>query len=692
MVSQPRVTPVSKKPLARFYERVPDELLLRVCFFVSEDAQSLLALDRVCRRFNSICAEQLLWYGAFCHRFPRWSNGIAYSSLPGHQWRSHLRKELAMRNRWREFGHRVTEQLTQQNREQEQSHCSDAEISDFGMATLFGVDMDYDNVDEHLDDVDPTSAFSAVLQDIASMNSSSLLESNNGTGNQANAAGEADVSASTAAEQETHSEEASPVIDDAAAVEEEDAGNGEVVWHSMESIEMSHQLLNHPSEHTASGAKADPVKQYLCLARLRPEGEFQPTLTDFLVFDYLTEESGIVACGSYTTSPNEYEVLIWSFPDWHLVQRIPLHDVVEDEKETLLEVSWAARVLVTVVSEGNVWKRVRIYDFAAQPMVLLRDVSVEHLWFMGQVVCALPTSLNRVRDASLRTWRDQLEVLVTGISLQGNMASLLRYDYHADKLLFFTLGDGLSSFLHFDPRYPELVTTTQDEGVFCLWSARDGAPIMRVALPPGHVPDIVCITDALLDVSYGGVLSRLVVLTEPAIAHADLERDACVYTLSTTSSTSKSRFVSQVLVTGDVQTPVKVASSRGAKLLAIDPKQPMLGNEHEFYEFLEIRRQVYAQTQQEQTEMSVRGDLLFRWAHGRHRLSQVHPRGSIIFGDDVYGNMFALDLEDGEMLFHVPCDRNSNIMVVGNDMVMLSESSLTRLAVDQCDSLQTLEL
>ncbi|RUS15885.1 hypothetical protein BC937DRAFT_91860 [Endogone sp. FLAS-F59071] len=61
-------------------DTLPDEVLLRILFYLANDPKTLLSLARISRRFHRLCEEPKLWYIAFVTTHPQLSQGINYTT------------------------------------------------------------------------------------------------------------------------------------------------------------------------------------------------------------------------------------------------------------------------------------------------------------------------------------------------------------------------------------------------------------------------------------------------------------------------------------------------------------------------------------------------------------------------------------------------------------------------------------
>ncbi|RKP23562.1 hypothetical protein SYNPS1DRAFT_24380, partial [Syncephalis pseudoplumigaleata] len=580
---------------------------------------------------------QKLWFYAYQHRFSQWRNGLWYGALPMFSWREHLRQELAIRGRWREFGRRVEAQLEVQRKARKERLmrilANRTAIHDHTGTT--------DDAAPPMDDVFLDGALAEQLDD----------------------------------------------MDD-----------------SMEEFELDMSYL----EDVDGNIKCDPVRQYLCYIKdvAGEDSAFQPRLTDFLVFDYESEKSGIVACGGYTRSELDYEVLVWSFPSWQLAARIPFLQPDNAElREELLELSWTARILVTAIKSNSAvedtWQSICLYDLTEMPMRRIDAFEMAGPKFSPWVVCALPTSLERTKGNDPVRWQASLQVVMVGIesNIEQPRACILYYDYQKppeSRLNTMTLGNEAAYYVHFDPHYPAYVVSTHYMGIVCLWSAQDGSPLARICLPPNYCPDVVRLTGALYDTAYGGILSRLVVSTTPQFIDAAASNHILIYNLSHDPAdhgftTRVPPVAAEAADPRDNERPIIVANTH--KLQLCPPGPTLAINEHHVqYEYAQQLQAIYQAAEEQQPLHRIQGSLIRILESRINRPSQMQPRGSLLFTEDIYGNTYGLDLEDNEILYKIPCGTNNNMMLVGDDIILLNRYSLSRLAVEHCPTVETLEL
>ncbi|KAI9594180.1 hypothetical protein BDF19DRAFT_446197 [Syncephalis fuscata] len=627
-------------------------------FTIKHQMSTLLALDRTCQRFHRICAEQKLWFHAYQNRFSRWSNGLWYGALPKFSWRDQLRQELTTRGRWKEFGRRINTQLEvyRKARKDRLNRILAARIQQNPVIT-------------------------------------EALVPNAG-------ADEAAIAILTEPE----------VISDTIGAQDEPF--------SMEDMEVEDDIDDTDSESDIqcslefNDPQQDPIRQYLCYIRDLPSDsiEFQPRLTDFLVFDYETEKSGIVACGGYTSSATNYEVLVWSFPSWQMAARIPFNQtLVSNSREELLELSWTARILVTAVKEDEIesdrWTKICIYGLTGTSMHQIDTFEMPGFRFSAWVVCALPTSLERTQGAMPIRWQDSLQVVIVGIEAGNQLFRpfIFYYNYQKpadNRLKIIMLSNEITYYIHFDPRYPNYVVTTHVNGIFCIWSAQDGTPIARISLPPGNGADIVRLTGTLYDATYSGILSRLIVTTVPIVHEDSLSNGIFIYSLSCNSS--QHGFTTKVPPLEDSDStdntddnnensPTLIVNTRGLQAYPLDGMLNIPPH-HAHHSYATELRETFDKTKADQAQCRVQGTLIEKFKSLIDGASQIQPLGSLMFGETRQGHMFGLDLENNEILFQVPCSVNNNMMLVGDDIILLNNYSLSRLAVDYCPTVETLEL
>jgi hypothetical protein len=229
--------------------------------------------------------------------------------------------------------------------------------------------------------------------------------------------------------------------------------------------------------------------------------------TDFLIADATDHEHMVAASGRVDDIglfPGE--ALAWMLPEGDLVFRtelpVPLEDNDGDvnhrnisstfngttKTESLLEIGWNAKLMVTVEEEyrnriGRIWNKIHIYDISGSRPRRLRswaENNQDGIRLQARQVFALPSWIERKKHPELPN-----EVIIAGIdnSHRRGTGVLIRISVDTPAYTRLEFGHEPLNLVRFHSHIPDIILSSNFRDEIIVWSSKTGRCLAKAKLP-----------------------------------------------------------------------------------------------------------------------------------------------------------------------------------------------------------------
>jgi hypothetical protein len=386
----------------------------------------------------SISQDNCIWYAANYAFRPNWGIASSYYELPRQDWKKLLRREFKTLNHWRQLGQRHQRLEERQHRKRQNARQISARINADGSSSEQTTELDGD------------------------------------------------------------SEVVSSGPEESLVLEE---------WKEKEEPRryLCHRGVPVSDRMESSSTIYDDEQGYLLgdLGMIDlPKPEYE--LTNFLIADVIDREHMIVASERVDeTGALPGEALAWMLPEGDLVFRTKLPVPLEDnnvnhentltnlnrtaKNETLLEIGWQAKLMVTVEEElrnggERVWSKIHIYDISGSRPRRLRSWTEDDqdgIRIRPRQVFVLPSWIDRKKHPELPN-----EIIIVGVdnSHRSGVDVLIRIS--VDTLAFTRLefSDEPLKIVRFHPHFSDIILSFTFENEIIVWSSKTGRCLAKTRL------------------------------------------------------------------------------------------------------------------------------------------------------------------------------------------------------------------
>jgi hypothetical protein len=234
-------------------------------------------------------------------------------------------------------------------------------------------------------------------------------------------------------------------------------------------------------------------------------------LTNFLIADAIDRKHIIAASGRVDgTGVLPGEALAWMLPEGDLVFRTELPVRLEDnndvnhgntlselnrtaKRESLLEIGWQAKLMVTVEEEYRIggrpiWRKIHIYDISGSHPRRLRSWTEDEqngIRIYPRQVFVLPSWIDRKKHPELPN-----EIIIAGVDDSHKRTGIfIRISVDTPASTRFEFGDKPLNVVLFHPYFPDIILASTFEDEIIVWSTKTGKCLAKTKLPStGFVP------------------------------------------------------------------------------------------------------------------------------------------------------------------------------------------------------------
>ncbi|KAI9595814.1 hypothetical protein BDF19DRAFT_413280 [Syncephalis fuscata] len=456
--------------------------------------------------------------------------------------------------------------------------------------------------------------------------------------------------------------------------------------------------------------------------------------------DYTSPTTGIIAVCGHTNSTSDYQVLIWSFPDWKTVGRFDIPQTVGSSREILADINWNQRLLTTklidTTEETPYCHGIRIYDASESTLRLIDIVNIPMNKFKDWLTYTLPSPQESASHSpSADDQSKQRQVTMVGIDKDTMYPWFIVYDNkqseeHRVKTLILAKKKTMGIYMDF--RHFNYIATEHEDGLFCIWSPFNGKLIAQMAVAPGLAISSIAFMPVLHDQSHDGSLSRLLVI---AGSRDGSKPEGCIFSFSANSPSSgvstivslvdekqqktsndKRRNLNSLIKSSktfwrstkkknerfgfdesDITQPadkqsISVVNTHNIQLSELCPITSTYTGMRNQYKRWDHQIQLFIDTVKTQDQQYARLDMIDSVMFDiNDRLETPHVLGSLLFVRNTCGILIIMDLDTHEVIARLPCNHYSQVIKAGNDIILISENSIERLAVDDCKTLEFVE-
>ncbi|KAI8048833.1 hypothetical protein BDF22DRAFT_746555 [Syncephalis plumigaleata] len=426
----------------------------------------------------------------------------------------------------------------------------------------------------------------------------------------------------------------------------------------MEGVKPSPEHIANDIASSATEDETDMTNAFQWL--LRYGDDTRRARSSYYVFDHITATTGVFAVSTLLASARNCDIILWTFPDWKVTGRFTIPQVDFPDQETLADISWKQRLLVTRLhrtrNEQQHCFAYRIYNITNMGLRLITTLTVplEHFEHHLAIFTCSNEIILRIVDNKIRyslKWLDS---------------------------------------------------------VVYVWSTHHGGLIAKTMMTPGLSVQSIVFTPTLNDESYTSALSRLFIGVY-SISGYSLIDEACIYNFSanTPNNSNNNEFSTSVSVVATSQSQaskrnndttskhdtVSVVNSYHVDTCEIDWEfnyYPGMRNAYKHYVYQSDMFKTILMTQENQ---ALRLDMIDTLEFAISSRSTPVIVGSLLFKVDDHHALAITDLDNHEIICYIPCEESAYTpLPAGNDIILVNGNGIRRVAIDGCNTLESVLL